>query len=62
MSTSTAPMLTVVPPLEEGAWAPITDELLFAWKHAAEQDRKREAAGPRARTPAARPNNRSVRA
>jgi hypothetical protein len=57
-----APMLTVVPPLEDGAWVPITAELMWAWRHAIEQDRKREADRPRARIPSARTNNRSVRA
>lgn len=55
------PTLTLVPPLEDGAWVRITPDLLYAWQQSADQDRKREADKPRGRIPAARPNNRSVR-
>jgi hypothetical protein len=32
----------IVPPLEEGAWVPITQGLMYAWRQSIEQDRQRE--------------------
>lgn len=57
-ATTATPMLTIVPPLEDGAWVPITAELMWAWRQCVAQDRKREADRPRWRAPALRPDNR----
>ena len=60
--SSPAPGARIVPPLEEGAWVPITPSLMYAWKQSIEQDRQRETerearSTPRPRRPLNQPES-----